>query len=61
MHRSTRYVGPQGREEFREDPPVYRHDGGGDMGNVVIDMSMSLDGYIAAPNDIRSRASARTG
>jgi hypothetical protein len=21
------------------------------MGNVVIDMSMSLDGYIAAPND----------
>jgi dihydrofolate reductase len=22
-----------------------------DMGNVVIDMSMSLDGYIAAPND----------
>jgi dihydrofolate reductase len=24
---------------------------GGDMGNVVIDMSMSLDGYIAAPND----------
>jgi dihydrofolate reductase len=24
---------------------------GGDMGNVVIDMSMSLDGYIAAPDD----------
>ena len=22
-----------------------------EMGNVVIDMSMSLDGYIAAPND----------
>jgi dihydrofolate reductase len=25
--------------------------GEGDKGNVVIDMSMSLDGYIAAPND----------
>jgi hypothetical protein len=24
---------------------------GADMGNAVIDMSMSLDGYIAAPND----------
>src|SRR6185436_7308382 len=24
---------------------------GGEMGSVVIDMSMSLDGYIAAPND----------
>jgi riboflavin biosynthesis pyrimidine reductase len=24
---------------------------GGDIGGVVIDMSMSLDGYIAAPND----------
>src|SRR5688500_20408990 len=24
---------------------------GDDMGSVVIDMSMSLDGYIAAPND----------
>jgi hypothetical protein len=31
------------------------------MGNVVIDMSMSVDGYIAAPNDNRSRGSARTG
>ena len=31
------------------------------MGNVVIDMSMSLDGYIAAPNDIRSRGWARKG
>jgi hypothetical protein len=29
------------------------------MGNVVIDMSMSLDGYIAAPNDVRSRTPAR--
>ena len=30
------------------------------MGNVVIDMSMSLDGYIAAPND-KSGAGARRG
>ena len=30
------------------------------MGNVVIDMSMSLDGYIAAPNDTPSKGSART-
>ena len=28
-----------------------RQNRGGEMGNVVIDMSMSLDGYIAAPND----------
>ena len=25
------------------------------MGDVVIDMSMSLDGYIAAPNDTPER------
>jgi hypothetical protein len=30
---------PQTRKETKE------------LGNVVIDMSMSLDGYIAAPND----------
>jgi dihydrofolate reductase len=30
---------------------VMRMTSGGEMGNVVIDMSMSLDGYIAAPND----------
>jgi dihydrofolate reductase len=29
----------------------HRHSKGGEMGNVVIDMSMSLDGYIGAPND----------
>jgi dihydrofolate reductase len=28
-----------------------RTEEGGQMGDVVIDMSMSLDGYIAAPND----------
>jgi hypothetical protein len=31
------------------------------MGSVVIDMSMSLDGYIAAPNDNPEQAWARTG
>jgi len=31
------------------------------MGSVVIDMSKSLDGYIAEPNDIRSRGWARKG
>jgi alkaline phosphatase len=31
------------------------------MGNVVIDMSMSLDGYIAAPNDTPEQGLARTG
>ena len=30
-------------------------------GSVVIDMSMSLDGYIAAPNDNPEQGSARTG
>jgi hypothetical protein len=33
---------------------------GGEMGNVVIDMSMSLDGYIAAPNDNPEQWAART-
>jgi hypothetical protein len=27
------------------------HNKGGDIGTVVIDMSMSVDGYIAAPDD----------
>jgi hypothetical protein len=31
------------------------------MGNVVIDMSMSLDGYPRLPMTIRSRGLARTG
>jgi hypothetical protein len=29
------------------------------MGNVVIDMSMSLDGYIAAPNDNPEQGAGR--
>ena len=31
------------------------------MGNVVIDMSMSLDGYIAAPNDIPEQGLGEDG
>jgi dihydrofolate reductase len=31
------------------------------MGNVVIDMSMSLDGYIAAPNDIPGQGLGEDG
>lgn len=31
------------------------------MGNVVIDMSMSLDGYIAAPNDIPGQGLGEEG
>jgi hypothetical protein len=33
---------------------------GGEMGNVVIDISMSLDGHIAGPMTIRSSGRART-
>jgi dihydrofolate reductase len=42
MHRSTRCAAPASL--------IAAHKGG-HLGNVVIDMSMSLDGYIAAPND----------
>jgi dihydrofolate reductase len=38
-------------DEFVSVSRSHRQTEGGDMGNVVIDMSMSLDGYIAAPND----------
>ena len=31
------------------------------MGNVVIDMSMSLDGFIAAPNDTPERGLGEDG
>ena len=31
------------------------------MGNVIIDMSMSLDGYIAAPNDIPGQGLGEDG
>src|SRR5918996_5761777 len=31
------------------------------MGNLVIDMSMSLDGYIAAPNDIPEQGLGEDG
>jgi hypothetical protein len=39
------------RDEFVSVSRSHWQNKGGDMGNVVIDMSMSLDGYIAAPND----------
>ena len=32
-----------------------------EMGNVVIDMSMSLDGYIAAPNDVPGQGLGEDG
>jgi dihydrofolate reductase len=38
-------------DEFVNVRQSYSQDEGGGMGNVVIDMSMSVDGYIAAPND----------
>src|SRR5687768_12529417 len=38
-------------DEFVTDGRSHRQSKGGEMGNVVIDMSMSVDGYIAAPND----------
>ena len=45
-HRGTASVGRQGRHDV--GPRRHRNSM---MGSVVIDMSMSLDGYIAAPND----------
>ena len=47
--RARRVLSSRGR--FVNDEPVSSSERGGVMGNVVIDMSMSLDGYIAAPND----------